>query len=79
MEINQNKKIKFLDRIFCYYITNYTRDSKKFFKCFFYKNKLKDIVSFLVGDISFLRMLIIVLSLPKKQLLYSMFKSFKNS
>ena len=74
-----DKKINFLDRIFCYYITNYSSDSKTFFKCFFYKNKFKDIISFLIGDINFFKMLSIIISLPKKNLIYSMFKTFKNN
>ena len=50
-----------------------------FFKSFFFKNKFKDIVSFLIGDINFFRMLLIILSLPKTKLLYSMIKSIKNN
>ena len=75
LNITTNKKIRFLDKIFCYYIANYSNDSKEFFKCFFFKNKFRNIVSFLIGDINLLRMLSIILSLPKKKLLYSMFKT----
>ena len=75
LNISSNKKIRFLDKIFCYYIANYSNDSKEFFKCFFFKNKFRNIVSFLIGDINLLRMLVIILSLPKKKLLYSMFKT----
>ena len=63
LKINTNKRIKFLDKIFCYYIANHSSHSKMFFKSFFFKNKFKDIVSFLIGDINFFRMLLIILSL----------------
>ncbi len=79
LKINTNKRIKFLDKIFCYYIANHSSHSKMFFKSFFFKNKFKDIVSFLIGDINFFRMLLIILSLPKTKLLYSMIKSIKNN
>ena len=46
---------------------------KNFFKVFL-KNKFKDIVSFLTGEIKFFKMVLIILSLPKKKLLFSMFK-----
>ena len=66
LNISKNKKIKFLDKIFCYYIANYSSDSQNFFKCFFYNNNFKDIVSFLVGNINFFKIVSIVFSLPKK-------------
>ena len=31
---SKQKRIKFLDKVFCYYIANYSSDSKKFFKFF---------------------------------------------
>ena len=71
--INPNKSIKFLDKIFCYFILNYSNDSKKFFNVFL-KNKFEDVVRFLVGDINFFKLIKIVFSLPKKKLFYSMFK-----
>ena len=52
---------------------------KNFFKVFFFKNKFKDIVSFLTGEIKIFKMVLIILSLPKKKLLFSMFKSIKNN
>ena len=79
LNISKNKKIKFLDKIFCYYIANYSSDSQNFFKCFFYNNNFKDIVSFLVGNINFFKIVSIVFSLPKKKLFYSMFKSLTNN
>ena len=79
LKTETKKIIKFLDKVFCYYIANYSYDSKKFFKSFFLKNKFKDIVSFLTGEIKFFKMVLIILSLPKKKLLFSMFKSIKNN
>ena len=40
---------------------------KNFFQSFFLKNKFKDIVSFLTGEIKFFKMVLIILSLPKKK------------
>ena len=79
LKTETKKIIKFLDKVFCYYIANYSYDSKKFFQSFFLKNKFKDIVSFLTGEIKFFKMVLIILSLPKKKLLFSMFKSIKNN
>ena len=79
LKIETSKIINFLDKVFCYYIANYSYDSKKFFKSFFLKNKFKDIVSFLTGEIKIFKMILIILSLPKKKLLFSMFKSIKNN
>ena len=77
LSINGSIIIAFLDRVFCYYISNYSTDSKIFFKCFFMKNKFKDIVNFLVGKINFFTLLKIIFSLPKKKLFFSMLKSIK--
>ena len=75
---NKKKIIIFLDNIFLYFLKNYSDDAKIFFKCFFFKNKLINIVSFLTGNIRLNQLIIIILSLPKVKLIKSMLKLIKN-
>ena len=67
----------FLDDVFCYYIKTFPTSSKDFFFSFFSKNKLKDIVYFLTGELSFLRTLLIIKSLPKLKLIASLVSILK--
>ncbi len=79
LKIKKNIISDFLDLTFCFYIKNYSEDSKQFFKCFFYKNNFKNIVSFLVGTASFIQVLRIILTLPKVKLIVSAFNILKES
>jgi len=79
LKIKKNIINDFLDRTFCFYIKNYSEDSKQFFKCFFYKNNIKNIVSFLVGKASFIQVIRIILTLPKVKLIISAFNILKES
>ena len=79
LKIKKNVLNEFLDKTFCFYIKNYSEDSKHFFKCFFYKNDIKNIVSFLVGKASLIQVLRIILTLPKVRLIISAFKVLKES
>ena len=80
-ELKIKKKIinSFLDKTFCFYIKNYSEDSRQFFKCFFYKNDIKNIVAFLVGQASFMQVIRIILTLPKVRLIISAFNILKES
>jgi len=79
LKIKKNIINDFLDRTFCFYIKNYSEDSKQFFKCFFYKNNIKNIVCFLVGKASFIQVVRIILTLPKVKLIISAFNILKES
>ena len=80
LKMKLTKELNFLIKYFAIILQTIALTQKKcFFKSFFFKNKFKDIVSFLIGDINFFRMLLIILSLPKTKLLYSMIKSIKNN
>ena len=74
---NNKKLIIFLDNIFLYFLKNYSDDAKMFFKYFFFKNKLRNIVSFLTGNIKLNQLIIIILSLPKVKLIKSMLQLIK--
>ena len=67
----------FLDEVFCYYIKTFPISSKDFFYSFFSKNKLKDIVCFFTGELSFFRTLLIIKSLPKFKLIISLVSILK--
>ena len=75
---NNKRLIIFLDNIFLYFLKNFSDDAKMFFKCFFFKNKLTNIVSFLTGNIKLNQLIIIILSLPKVKLIKSMLQIIKN-
>jgi len=79
LKMKKNVMNDFLDKTFCFYIKNYSEDSKQFFKCFFYKNNIKNIVSFLVGKASFIQVLRIILTLPKFKLIISALNILKES
>ncbi len=79
LKIKNNIINDFLDKTFCFYIKNYSEDSRQFFKCFFYKNNIKNIVSFLVGNASLIQVLRIILTLPKVKLIISAFNILKES
>ena len=79
LKIKKNIINDFLDKTFCFYIKNYSEDSRQFFKCFFYKNNVKNIVSFLVGNASLIQVLRIILTLPKVKLIISAFNILKES
>jgi lycopene beta-cyclase len=71
--------LTFLDDIFCFFILNQSKNSKKFFESFFFNNSLSNIVAFLTGKINFFQLIKILISLPKKMLFLSMigFLKFK--
>ena len=79
LKIKNNIINDFLDKTFCFYIKNYSEDSRQFFKCFFYKNNINNIVSFLVGNASLIQVLRIILTLPKVKLIISAFNILKKS
>ena len=70
--------INFLDEIFCNLIKKNPKKFEYIFKCFFFKNSLESIVNFLNGKSNFLQTVIIILSLPKKDLFLSMLGIIKN-
>ena len=57
--------LTFLDDIFCFFILNQSKNSKKFFESFFFNNSLSNIVAFLTGKINFFQLIKILISLPK--------------
>ena len=61
--------LTFLDDIFCFFILNQSKNSKKFFESFFFNNSLSNIVAFLTGKINFFQLIKILISLPKKNAL----------
>ncbi len=69
--------LSFLDDIFCFFISNQSKNSKKFFESFFFNNSLSNIVAFLTGKINFYQLIKILISLPKKILFFCMIDFLK--
>lgn len=72
-----NVKTKYLtvilDKIFCRFLEKYPKDSPNLFFTFFKKLKLRTIVNFLTDNYTILDILLILKSLPKLKLIYSMY------
>lgn len=58
-----------LDQIFCEFLLKYPNDSEEFFFKFFSGLKLKTIINFLTEKYSFIDMVRVLLTLPKKKLI----------
>ena len=72
-----NVKTKYLtvilDKIFCRFLEKYPKDSPNLFFTFFKKLKLRTIANFLTDNYTILDILLILKSLPKLKLIYSMY------
>ena len=67
----------FLDEVFCNLILKNSEDLKIFFLYFFKKNNLMLIVKFLNGNINFIQLFGVIITLPKKRILVSAFEVIK--
>lgn len=71
--IKENYIYNFLDQTLCKFIKNNPKKTAFFFKRFFKNNNLKTIVKFLTNSANYLEIIKIIFSLPKIQLLRSIF------
>ena len=75
--IKSKRLNKFLDEIFCEFISRYPEDVKLFFVSFYSKLSLKIIVRFLTEKNNLFELLKVLTVLPKKKLFFSLFHKFK--
>jgi len=71
--IKEKYLLNFLDNIFCNFVLTQPHNVKKFFKSFFFKNKLIDIVNFLNSTSNLVNIIRIIISLPKFRLIQTLF------
>ncbi len=76
-KVNEKYILSFLDNIFCNFVLTQPDNVKDFFKNFFFKNKLKNIVDFLNSTINFFNIVRILLSLPKIKLIQALLSNKK--
>ena len=72
-KIKEKYLLNFLDNIFCSFVLTQPRKVKSFFKSFFFKNRLIDIVNFLNSTTSLVNIIRIIISLPKLRLIQTLF------
>jgi len=72
-KIKEKYLLNFLDNIFCSFVLNQPRKVKSFFKSFFFKNRLIDIVNFLNSTTTLVNIIRIIISLPKLRLIQTLF------
>ena len=77
LTIKKKKILDFLDEVFCNLILKNSEDLKIFFLYFFKKNNLMLIVKFLNGNINFIQLFGVIITLPKKRILVSAFEVIK--
>ena len=73
-EIKKNLFTNFLDETFCIFVKNNPQNTHLFFKRFYKKNKLINIVNFLTNKANIIELLKIILSLPKLELIKTVLK-----
>ena len=71
-KIEEKYLLNFLDNIFCNFVLTQPNKVENFFKNFFFKNKLGNIVNFLNSNLDFINIIRILLSLPKFSLIKSL-------
>ena len=71
--IKEKYLLNLLDNIFCNFVLTHPNNVKDFFKNFFFKNELKDIVNFLNSTSNLISIVKILVSLPKFRLIQTLF------